>query len=248
MLSCLIPPLGDNDYCLNLLKDLCEIVASTRVSVNSSHGEFDPIFDFTCKCIDTYGEIIEKGLVPSVSGISSTILYIGVRRIIEKLILDNIAVTKGSLGNVFTNPSQQKNGQDAFESKPTPKVYTGVSSCDSLGSVFTMLTKCLKQCPLFAFSLPAITTGSPTTVINGSDSLLRRAVDASVESLSTGDPVLTNNAIVLLIALVRIDPSIFLMCIFSIHHLIRYIMFALFFTYYRLNIDILPMMHYIHLL
>jgi hypothetical protein len=199
MLSHMIPPFCDNDRSVNLLRELCSIVASTRVSVSSSHGDFEKIFDFTCKCIDAYGGVIEKGLIASLSGISSPRIYLEVRRILETLITENVTSVKGSLGSVWTLPREQKNGQDAFESKPTPKPHYVLRSADSLGSVFTMLTKCLCKCPLLAVNLPA------TPVCESeSDSLLRRAVDSAVDSLSTGDPLITSNAISFLKSLVSL--------------------------------------------
>jgi hypothetical protein len=210
---------------LNLFKSLCEIVTITRVSVSSSHGDFEHIFDFTCKCIDTYGGLIEKGLISSFAGISSTIFYIEFRQIIEKIITENVTLAKGSLGSIWTNPREQKNGQDAFESKPAPKIYQSVTSCDSLGLVYMMLTTCLRKCPLFTLSLPAT-----ATVDCRNDNLIHRVVDSSVESLSTGDPVLTCKAISFLLALVSLYNNktyYLLLTIFPVQGLTRILLFCL---------------------
>ena len=173
------------------------IISSIRVNALSKNAPFQEVFDLIGACIDLYGTTIEKGFVASMAGTEILKSDQEVTRLIEDLIVTNVASAKESLGTVWTLPREQKNGQDAFESKPLPRRQPVVKSTESLSAVLVMLTKCLGKCPLFSMHLP-VAPG----VENDTDMLLRRAVDSSVDCLSAGDPEITKTAILFIKTLV----------------------------------------------
>lgn len=147
--------------------------------------------------MDCYGETVEKGFVASLAGVQILNSDRDLRTFLEELITHNVAAAKESLGNVWTMPREQKNGQDAFESKPPPKRQPLSKSNECLGAVLSVLAKCVDKCPLLTLQLPAA-----PGVESGNDRLIRRAVDSAVDALGFTDPEIVRNAVLFLIALV----------------------------------------------
>jgi hypothetical protein len=197
LLSDLLPPDCDDENNLNLFKELCTIVSSIKNIASTNRAHFEVIFEFIGNCIDLYGCTIDKGLIASRAGVQLLSSDYQVRRLLDELLVENISAIKESLGSVWTMSREQKNGQDAFESKPSPRRPSPPTTNECLAAVFSVLRKCLDQCPLFALHLPAA-----PGVDRDNDMLLRRAVEAAVDSLSVSDPEISHNSILFLISLV----------------------------------------------
>lgn len=147
----------------------------------------------------TYGEGIESGALAALSGSTLSDQVREVGRLLEELLLNTVAAVQESLGDVWTSPREQGQGQAAFESKPpAPAPKAPPKSNELLGGLLSLLAKCLNICPLFLLHVPAA-----PGVNRDSDLLLRRAVDSAVSCLDDVDPETTRCAIHFLHEMVR---------------------------------------------
>ena len=200
MLSDLLPPYCNNDDTLSLLNELFVLALSTKTTINTSKLHFETIFEFLKECVAMYGDVIERAVTLSLSGGEVRQIDWEIRRILEKSFLDTVTAVQESLGSVWTLPREQRNGQDAFETKPSPKHRISEKSNESLASILTLCKCCLQKCPLFLLRLPAM-----SGVNRDNDMLLRRALDSAIDSVNDTDPEVISCSIAFLTALVRIQ-------------------------------------------
>lgn len=168
-----------------LLNELCQLMTIILNGPKQvSNATSDIAFRFIGSMFRLYGQTIEinsdhgsGNRYPASDGIE-------VAHLLRSLILKVIGVVQESLGHVWTKPSEQDNGQVAFESKPMPTQKVVLKSSESLGEVLDFLIQGLVFCPKFLIHLPSPGSGPPYDNNTSSDDfLLRRAVDAATASL-----------------------------------------------------------------
>lgn len=164
----------------------------------SSPVHFGSIFEFLEDFVHTHGHKIERGALERTETLSANFNDKEVPRLLEDLMLGTIAATRESLGSVWASPTEQGEGQSAFESKPPPAPKPGSVPNDSLAGMLSLTQKGLEICPVFFLHLP---TGRSKD--REDDMLLRRAVNSAVASLIDTDTEIIVNAIHLLTAMVR---------------------------------------------
>ena len=169
---------------------------------SDSRAHFEVAFAFVDKFLSAYGDLVEKGALDALGGspVQEHVKEPG--RLLEDLILETTTSVQENLGDIWTNPSEQGNGEEAFERKPSPVRKPTMKSNESLAGILSFLTKALDICPVFLLHLPAA-KGKDFE----DDMLLRRAVDSSVASLNDSDPELAKNSISFLQTLVRSDTT-----------------------------------------
>lgn len=183
-LSDLLPSSFEPPDSLPLLNDLCQLVTILlRSSMQGSTASVDIAFNFMGNLFRLYGKSLEmnsnhgKDQYPASNGIE-------IDGLLRSLILKVIGTVQESLGNAWVKPSEQDNGQVAFESKPEPTQKIVFKSSESLGGVLDVLAQGLVFCPKFLILLPSSGSGLCGDANTSSDDmLLRRAVDAAAASL-----------------------------------------------------------------
>jgi len=205
LLSDLLPPVCHDAESVKLLRELCGLVTAVLKRASDSRAHFEVAFVFVGDFVATYGEDVEKGALAALSGSSLPDHVREIGRLLENLILETIASVQENLGNVWTNPSEQGNGEEAFERKPSPVKKPQMKSNESLAGILSFLTKALEVCPVFLLHLPAAPGKD-----HEDDMLLRRAVDSAVASLNDSDPELARHSISFLKAMVCISSSLYL--------------------------------------
>jgi hypothetical protein len=168
-----------------------------KTSVSKTHCEV--VSGFVCKFLVAHGNTVEKVASASQNGSSVRDSDREVAELLEELMSSTVAAVQESLGSIWICRSEQGNGQDAFESKPLPVQKPQAKSNESLAGILSFLQQALVSCPIFLLHIPA----APG---NGRDDnkLLRKAIDAAVESLNDSDPEITRNSIYFLKTLVWI--------------------------------------------
>ena len=198
LLSDLLPPACHDLTSVRLLDKLCSVATAFLQKTSSSRAHFEVAFEFVGNYVNAYGGDVEKGTLSTLGGSSVQDFTKELGRLLEQLILGTVAAVQENLGNVWDSPSEQGQGEDAFESKPSPVRKPQMKSNESLAGILSFLTKGLEVCPVFLLHLPAAPGKDPED-----DMLLRRAVDSAVASLNDSDPEIARNSIAFLEALVR---------------------------------------------
>lgn len=176
LLSELLPSSPELADSLPLLNDLCQFMSALLKSpIQGGSASVDIAFDFMCKLFQQYGKFLETNFAASSE--------IELVRIVRSLMLNVVETVQEYLGNIWTKPSEQDNGQVAFESKPMPTQKVTLKSSDSLGGMLDVLTQGLKFCPKFLIHLPSPGSGLSRDNNTSHDALLRRAVDAAAALL-----------------------------------------------------------------
>jgi hypothetical protein len=181
-LSDLLPSSLDSPDSLPLLNDLCQLVSILlRRPMQGSNTTVDIAFNFMRNVFRQFGKTLAMGFDHRSDQYAAS-NGIEVDRLLRNLILNVVETVQESLGPVWAKPSEQDNGQVAFESKPMPTQKVTLKSSEWLGGMLDVLTQGLVFCPKFLIHLP--TPGSGLRDTNTSDDvLLRRAVDAAAASL-----------------------------------------------------------------
>jgi len=183
---------------VKLIGELCSIATAVLEKASDSRAHFEVAFVFVGNFVTAYGADVETGALATLAGTSVQDHIKELGRLLESLILGTVAAVQENLGNVWTSPSEQGNGEEAFERKPSPVKRPHMKSNESLAGILLFLTKALGVCPVFLLHLPA-GPGKDRE----DDKLLRRAVDSAVVSLNDDDPEIVRNSIAFLEALVR---------------------------------------------
>lgn len=196
ILSDLLPPTCDDEMSLKLLRELCTVATSILRKTSRSKAHFEVVFGFICKFLLVHGETVEIFSVAARSGhaIQGSGREIGT--LLEELVLRTVASVQELLGDVWTSRGEQRNGQDAFESNPSPPRTAQKKSNESLAGMLSFLKQALVSCPTFLLHLHCVKEHE------GGDLLFRRAVDSAVASLNDNNPEITGSAIGFLNALV----------------------------------------------
>lgn len=158
----------------------------------------DFLLGFAGDFVHNFGQLVEKSLIMALSGVTIPCVETERRQMLDELLVRSVASVEETLGHSWAKTREQKNGQDAFERRASPARQDIIPSNESLGAVFSVMTQCLDMCPLFVAQV-SVTKG----IYSGNDLLLRRVIDAAVESLYGCDPDTTAKAICFLSSLVR---------------------------------------------
>lgn len=172
---------------------------SSAVQFSEATSNYDHIYRFVEKFVFVHGASVESSL-STPSSVSTPGKQVA--GILENVILGTITSTQDSLGDAWTRPSEQKNGQPAFETRSSPPKPKEKSN-DSLGGLLSMLTVAADTCPVFLCHFPSL-QGKDSEV----DSLIRRAVESSVAALTDTAPSTIHNSITFLSSMVRCYPPI----------------------------------------
>lgn len=195
----LLPPSVRDDYSLGLLRDLGAVASSMIASGTTNSVLFESLCTFLDEFIVAHGEAIDTG---TTSVLRATSGFAGEReifRLAEGLFLSAIEYALPALGEDWTRPAEQREGQAAVESQDAgslPKRSEATTEC--LSTLLPLLQTCLDLAPVFLAYLPA-----RPGVDREQDMLLRRAIDSTVGSLNDTDSELVIRSISLLETMVR---------------------------------------------
>jgi hypothetical protein len=114
-------------------------------------------------------------------------------RLTEGLFLSGIEYARPFLGEFWTKPAEQGQGQLPFENHDEVVAKLSESTKECLTALLPLIQVCLDHSPIFLLCLPA-----RPGVDREQDMLLRRAVDSTVSSLNEADGDLSSCAILLL--------------------------------------------------
>lgn len=165
---------------------------------SKGRAHFEVVFCFISKFVVVHGEVVEKTALATLSGSPVQEFEKEIGRFIQDMILGTVAAVQESSGNIWTSHGEQRNGQDAFESKQSPATKTQIKSNELLAGILCFLNEALVYCPVFLLHLPCALGGDLTD-----DMLLRRAIKSAVAGLYDSDLEITRSAITFLKTLVR---------------------------------------------
>ena len=200
----LLPPSVRDDYSLGLLRDLGAIASSMIASGIASRELFESLCRFLGEFIVAHGEAIDKGTTSMLQSSPGFAAEREIFRLAEGLFLGAIEYARPALGEDWTRPAEQGQGQPPFESRNAAAPKLSESTKDCLAALLPLLQVCLDLSPVFLAYLPA-----RPGVDREQDMLLRRAVDSTVGSLNEADSDLAVSAIRLLETMVRHEKSSF---------------------------------------
>ena len=198
----LLPPSTRDEYSLGLLRDLGAVASSMTASGIASRELFESLCRFLSEFITAHGESIDKGTTSMLQTSTGFAAEREVFRIAEGLFLSTIEYARPALGEEWTKPAEQREGQPPFESRNASTRKLSDSTKDCLAALLPLLQTCLDLSPVFLAYLPA-----RPGVDREQDMLLRRAVDSTVGSLNEADSDLTMSAISLLETMVSSRKS-----------------------------------------
>jgi hypothetical protein len=206
-LSDLLPPSCEDGNSLKLLHELCQLTSSILQKPPATNKTYlNVVFGFMSKFLKMYGKNLETKSISFERVYADTPCGIAIENLLQGMISSIFETVQESLGNVWTCPSEQGNGQVAFESKPIHISKVRLKSNESLGGVLCFLTEGLVSCPNFFIRIP-IPMGRDIDHDdnnNSSDILVRRAVDSALSSLDdSNDTETITSAILFLTVLVR---------------------------------------------
>jgi hypothetical protein len=184
------------------MKLLIELFATGQAMLQSYGSiHFDPLFDFLVKCVHNFGAVVENVTLSIIRGSVVTDTDKEVKNMLEDLMLKTISAARESIGFVGTKSIEQKQGQPAFESKPSLPRKPGFFLNEALTGVFTLMRICMDMCPLFLLHL---STGQGSD--RKDDILLISAINCAVMSLNDSDPEMARTAMKFLTVVVRSPP------------------------------------------
>lgn len=172
-------------------------VANAMISTNRSMLRLSCMFHFLHVCIQTFGNEIEVASVASVTGMAVPEESQVYGRMLESAFIDTMTSARGFLGSSWTADQEQGHGQVPFESRSKVSRDSEKSCGDTLSGVFSILALSVDVCPVFMLHLPPETGVDPRN-----DTLLRRAVDASVSALCGENEQVVRRAMEFLVTLV----------------------------------------------
>ena len=200
-LADLLPPTVRDDYSLGLLRDLGGVASSMIAAGIPSRELFESLCEFLAQFIIAHGQAIDRGTEAMLRASTGFATEREIFRITEGLFLSAIEYARPTLGECWTRPTEQGQGQTPFESheaSSTSKLSESTKDC--LVALLPLIQVCLDHSPAFLVYLPA-----RPGVDREQDMLLRRAVDSTVGSLNEADADLTSSAIMLLEIMVSFE-------------------------------------------
>ena len=199
----LLPPSIRDEYSLGLLRDLGAIASSMIASGIASRELFESLCRFLGEFITAHGESIDRGTTSMLQSSTGFAAEREIFRLAEGLFLGAVEYARPALGEEWTKPAEQGEGQTPFESRNASTRKMSDSTKDCLAALLPLLQVCLDLSPVFLSYLPA-----RPGVDREQDLLLRRAVDSTVGSLNEADSDLTTSAILLLETMVSDNESV----------------------------------------
>lgn len=199
----LLPPSVRDDYGLGLLRDLGGIASSMIASGIASRELFECFCGFLHEFIMAHGEAIDRGAASMLQASSGFAAEREIFRLAEGLFLRAIEYARPALGEDWTRPVEQGQGQPPFESRNASAPRLPEASKDCLAALLPLLRACVDLAPIFFSYLPA-----RPGVDRDQDMLLRRAVDSTVGSLNESDSNLVRSAIVFLETMVSLKTGL----------------------------------------
>lgn len=187
--SSFLPPLVGDATDIALLRELCSIASSILKVSNTSTASLDIIFGFIDLFIESYGNYVEAATIGATNA--------DVGRLLEDIVMQTVDSVQDSLGNTWSKPSEQENGQAAFESRQAPKQKQKPTDC--LAGVLGMLELGLRHCPNFLLRI----TGSK----DSNDQILYLATVAATASLQDEKPEVIRSSVLFLKTLVECRSS-----------------------------------------
>ena len=186
---------------MSLLRDLNSLVESIITAVDpESEGafhRFDVAFQFLGSFTEVHGADVERATLETLVGGTRNSRAQELGRILERNLVGTVTAAQKLLGEAWTRPREQGQGQPAFEVKPPspskePKVFN-----DALANCLSMLTVSLRVSPVFLVHLPA-----ENGMQREKDTILRRAVDSATSALGDEEVEVVRSAVQFLKAFV----------------------------------------------
>jgi hypothetical protein len=164
-------------------------LARTIATSNDGAGRFQHLFLFLETFVHTHGNGIEKAALASLRNELPVEDDREFGQMLQDVISRIIEAAPPSLGSAWTRPKEQRQGQQAFESKSTaPKVETVPN--DSLSGVFSFTTECLITCPVFLLHVEALLSQDHRE----EDLFVRRVAESATIALNDQDPEIARSA------------------------------------------------------
>jgi hypothetical protein len=188
--SSLLPPIVGDATDVALLRELCSIASSIIQVSKPSTASLDVIFDFIDLFIESFGNYVESATIKATNT--------DVGRLLEDIVTQTVDSVHDYLGNAWSTPSEQENGQAASESRQTPKQRQKPTDC--LAWVLSMLELGLRHCPIFFMRI--------TSSNDANDQILYLATIAATASLQDEKPEVIRSSVLFLKTLVGCRSSL----------------------------------------
>ena len=166
-----------------LLKELCSLASSILTNSNGSKVSLRPVVEFVTEFVNIHGSSVEKSATEIVD--QSRDANDGedeCGRLLEGLVMSLIEASRSALGAAWARKHQGQ-GQQPYESKtqPEPDVLSG--SIEGLSGIFSILTACARECPVFLVHLHLPTRDAQ----RDERKLVSRAVESAAAALAETD-------------------------------------------------------------
>lgn len=166
-----------------LLKKLCSLASSILANANGSRVSLRPVVEFVTAFVNVHGSSVEKSAI-GIKEQSRDANYgeDECGRLLEGLVMSLIEASRSALGAAWAGKHQGQ-GQQPYESKtqPEPDVLSG--SMEGLSGIFSILTACAKECPVFLVHLHLPTRDTE----HEEPKLVGRAVESAAAALAETD-------------------------------------------------------------
>lgn len=185
LLSELVPAQMNDDSKMVLLRDITALVLSMVEMVPDHPFSFSHI----CKYLEALVLVLGQQILES----PEAVRHKEVTTMFKSLLLQLVTKARHCLGLSWMEENQQQEGEQAFESRPVPKLE---SSCQCLGPLLSLMQEMIAICPTFLLSIPAHW--------DADEFLIWRITTQAVCALSAADPALVWSSIRFLESMIRV--------------------------------------------
>lgn len=193
-MSCLPRDL-QKDGGMSLLNELCSLSSSILTNADGSQVALRPATQFLNELVYVHGSSIEERAIEIVNHSHDEAANKDeAGKLLEGLIMSLIEASQSVLG-AARGGEHQRRGQEPFESKIQPEPEEKAStSIGGLAGIFSILTVCVKECPVFLLHLRLRTDGPG----HRKSLLVGRAVDSASAALTESDVETVTTSLVFL--------------------------------------------------
>lgn len=165
---------------MSLLKELCSLCSSILTNSNGSKVALRPVAEFVTKLVNVHGKSVEARAIEIVNQTqdASTSEDDETGKLLEGLIMSLVEASQSVLGAAWAGKHQGQ-GQQPFESKPSPEPEKAPASMEGLSGIFSIHTACVRECPTFLIHL-----NLPSGAGHHDTLLVGRAVDSASAALT----------------------------------------------------------------
>jgi hypothetical protein len=164
---------------MSLLKELCSLCSSILTNSNGSKVALQPVAEFVTELVNVHGKSIEARAIEIVNQTQdASTSEDETGKLLEGLVMSLVEASQSVLGAAWAGKHQGQ-GQQPFESKPSPEPEKAPASMEGLSGIFSILTACVRECPTFLIHL-----NLPSGAGHQDTLLVGRAVDSASAALT----------------------------------------------------------------